>query len=160
MPFSLLRNLGSPKHIRSIYGTLQSSITSMSCLKRKNHSLYYTNQHETLNINGPNIKIGISDYARESLGDIIFLESEIEIGDSVKEWEVIYKIESVKATSEIFSLFDGELISINEELIENVELIQDIKEEDFWLLEFKWNEIDTQLFMSKEEYDKFCKMDL
>ena len=91
---------------------------------------------------------------------LFFLESECEIGDSVEEGDVIYNIESVKATSEILSSFDGELININEELIENIELIQDINEEDLWLLEFKWNEIDTQVFMNKEKYDQFCKNDL
>lgn len=157
MSFSLFMKLGSPKHIRNIYRAYQSSRSLMSSFKCSNHSLYYTEQHETLKINGPNIRIGISEYAQDSLGDIIFLESECEIGDNVEEGDVIYNIESVKATSEILSPLDGELISINEELIENVEIIQNIKEEDFWLLEFKWNEIDTQLFMSKEEYDQFCK---
>lgn len=158
MSFSLFMKLGTPKHIRNYSRTIRSSLFSMSSFKRSNHSLYYTEQHETLKINGPNIKIGISDYARGSLGDIIFLESECEIGDNVEEGELIYNIESVKATSEILSPLVGELISINEELIENVELIQDIKEEDLWLLEFKWNEIDSHLFMSKEEYDQFCKI--
>lgn len=160
MSFSLLRNLVTPKHIRNIYGAYQSSLGSMSSLHRRKYSTYYTDQHETLKITGSNIKIGISDYARESLGDIIFLESECEIGDNVEENEVIYNIESVKATSEILSPINGELININEELIENIELIQDINEEDLWLLEFKWNEIDTQVFMNKEEYDQFCKNDL
>lgn len=157
MSFSLLRNIGSPKHLRNMYGAFQSSFISLSSLNRRKYSIYYTEQHETLNISGKNIKVGISDYARDSLGDIIFLESECEIGDSVEEGDVIYNIESVKATSEILSSFHGELININEELIENIELIQDIKEEDLWLLEFKWNEIDTQVFMNKEEYDQFCK---
>ena len=159
MSFSLLRHLGSPKHIRNIYGAYQSSLGSMSSLHRRKYSIYYTDQHETLKINGRNIKIGISDFARESLGDIIFLESECEIGDNVEESEVIYNIESVKATSEILSPINGELITINEELIDNVDLIQDIKEEDLWLLEFKWNEIDTNIFMNKEEYVQFCKTD-
>ena len=159
MSFSLLRNLGSPKHLRNMYGAFQSSLSLMSSLNRRKYSTYYTDQHETLKITGPNIKIGISDYARESLGDIIFLESECEIGDNVEENEVIYNIESVKATSEILSPINGELITINEELIDNVDLIQDIKEEDLWLLEFKWNEIDTNIFLNKEEYAQFCKTD-
>lgn len=157
MSFSLLRNLRRPKDLRNICRSLESSFTSSSCFTRRNYSIYYTKQHETVHLDNENIKIGISDFARQSLGDIIFLESECEIGDSVEEGEVIYNIESVKATSEILSPLDGELININEEITENVELIHDTKEEDLWLLEFEWNEIDTQLFMNKEEYDQFCK---
>ena len=121
-------------------------------------TLYYTKQHLTLNINGPYVKLGITTYLRDCLGEITLLKSDYKIGDNIEEGEIIYNIESLKATNEILSPLNGELITINNQLIKNIKYIQHIeKEDDLWLLEFKWNEVDTEIFMDKDKYDWFTK---
>lgn len=157
--FSLLQKCVCPITLTKTNRFFTNSSICKSKFLYKN-PLYYTKQHLTLNINGPYVKLGITTYLRDCLGEITLLKPDYKIGDNIEEGEIIYNIESLKATNETLSPLNGELITINEELIDNVDLIQDIKEEDLWLLEFKWNEIDTNIFMNKEEYENFCKNDL
>jgi glycine cleavage system H protein len=155
--FSLLQKCVCPISLTKTQRFFTNSSVCKSKFLYKN-PLYYTKQHLTLNINGPYVKLGITTYLRDCLGEITLLKPDYEIGDYVEEGEVIYNIESLKATNEILSPLNGELINVNNQLIKNIKYIQYIeKEDDLWLLEFKWNEVDTEIFMDKDKYDWFTK---
>ena len=89
-----------------------------------NNNILYTKSHETIQLENDEVKIGISDYARKEMGEIVFIENEVENEEDVESGDVITTIESVKASSEIFSPSDGVIIEENEELINNIDNIE------------------------------------
>jgi glycine cleavage system H protein len=75
----------------------------------------YTKEHEWLDLAGTTGKIGITDYAQNSLGDIVFVEMP-KVGDSVTGGQTFGSVESVKAVSDLYSPVSGTVTAINEEL--------------------------------------------
>ena len=128
---------------------------SFSSTPRLN-DIYYTNDHETvLTEKDSNIvKIGISDYAKETLGDIVFLEAEVEIDDTFEEGDAIVSIESVKASSEVFAPFDGKVVEVNE--IEDLDTISNLSEDQFWLVSCEIDDVSIlNNLMCPDEYSKY-----
>ena len=128
---------------------------SFSSTPRLNN-IYYTNDHETVITDKDSniVKIGISDYAKETLGDIVFLEAEVEIDDTFEEGDAIVSIESVKASSEVFAPFDGKVVEVNE--IEDLDTISNLSEEQLWFVscEIEDSSILNNL-MCPDEYNKY-----
>ena len=77
--------------------------------------LRYTKDHEWIRVAGNEASVGITNYAQEQLGDVVFVELP-EVGRHVKQGEVFGTIESVKAVSELFSPVDGDVIEVNSAL--------------------------------------------
>lgn len=77
--------------------------------------LRYTKDHEWIRVAGNEASVGITNYAQEQLGDVVFVELP-EVGRHVKQGEVFGTIESVKAVSELFSPVDGDVIDVNSAL--------------------------------------------
>jgi glycine cleavage system H protein len=77
--------------------------------------LKYTKDHEWLRVAGDEAEVGITDYAQEQLGDVVYVELP-EVGRSVAQGEVFGTIESVKAVSELFSPVSGEVVAVNADL--------------------------------------------
>src|SRR3989338_2815010 len=77
--------------------------------------LFYTKEHEWINIEGDEAVIGISDFAQESLGDITFIELP-SVGYVVEQFEQFASIESVKAASDLYSPMSGEILDVNSDL--------------------------------------------
>jgi glycine cleavage system H protein len=82
--------------------------------------LKYTKDHEWVRLDGPEARIGITDYAQKQLGDVVFLELP-EVGRTFKKGDVFGTIESVKAVSELYSPVSGEVTGINSALVERPE---------------------------------------
>ena len=124
--------------------------------------LLYAKTHETFNIENDEVKIGVSDYARKELGDIVFIEAEVEEEDEFEQGDSVATIESVKATSDIYAPCDGTIIEHNHDLIENIASMdtETISEETLWFVKFKASEEDITMIcgdlLSKEDYDKLC----
>ena len=93
-----------------------------------NESMLCTKTHEYVLEQGDKYEVGITDYAIEQLGDIVFLELP-EGGDEYAQGDTFANIESVKAASEIYMPVSGKIIEVNEELINSPELIneEDVK---------------------------------
>lgn len=89
--------------------------------------------HEYVYEENGNYNIGLTDYAIEQLGDIVFVELP-EIGASYTKGEIFGTIESVKAASEIYMPVSGTVLEINEELIEKPELLNEAPFENMWLI--------------------------
>ncbi|PID72749.1 MAG: glycine cleavage system protein H [Desulfobulbus propionicus] len=95
----------------------------------------YTEDHEWAEKTGDTIKVGVTDYAQDQLGDIVFVELP-EVGETFEKGEEFGTLESVKAVSELYLPIAGEVVAINEELDDAPELINEDPYKA-WMLEIK-----------------------
>jgi glycine cleavage system H protein len=118
-------------------------------------NLLYSKDHEwVLSLEGNRVRIGISDYAQHSLGDIVFVENPEE-GDEVTTGETMGSIESVKAVSDLISPVSGSVVLVNEELEDSPESINE-KPYEAWLVEVELSNPDELNSLLKEdEYKAF-----
>lgn len=86
--------------------------------------IFYSDDHEWVKKEGETVKIGISDYAQDQLGDIVFVEMP-EVGDSFTKGDEFGTLESVKAVSEVFIPLSGEIVAVNEALEDAPELVNE-----------------------------------
>jgi glycine cleavage system H protein len=86
--------------------------------------LYYTEEHEWVRVDGNTAYIGITDYAQDALGDIVYVEMP-EVGDTLKEGDVFSVVESVKAASDVYLPLSGTVLKVNTELEDSPELINE-----------------------------------
>ncbi len=113
----------------------------------------YSKSHEWIQfIDETTAKIGITDYAQDSLGDLVYI-SLPEVEDEVTIGEAFADVESVKAVSEVFSPVNGIVTKINEELLDAPELINQAPY-DAWFIEVS-NITDRKDFLTAEEYAAF-----
>ncbi len=84
--------------------------------------LFYTENHEWVKVEGNKAYVGITDYAQEHLGDIVFVEMPV-LDDELSSGDVLSVVESVKAASDIYAPMGGKIIEINEALADNPGLI-------------------------------------
>ena len=116
--------------------------------------IFYTKDHEWIKVNGIEGVVGITPYASEQLGDIVFVELP-QKGISFEQGKDVAVIESVKAASEIYSPASGEIIETNALLEENPELIYADPLNAGWLYKIKiLNKEDLKNLMNEEDYNK------
>ncbi len=115
--------------------------------------LRYTDSHEYLRVEGDIAIIGITTYAIEELGDIVFVEN-IEPGSEVEEYDPLGTIESVKAVSDIITPMKGTVIEGNEPVFESPEIIQDDPYGEGWLVKVRLDNPSELVAktMSADEY--------
>ncbi len=94
-------------------------------------SVYYSEDHEWISVEGNVGTVGITDYAQNALGDIVFVEVP-EVGDDFAKGDEVAVVESVKAASEIYSPVAGEITAVNEELEDNAALVNSSPDGDGW----------------------------
>jgi glycine cleavage system H protein len=120
--------------------------------------VFYSNDHEWARAEGDKVRIGISDYAQDRLGDITFVEVP-EVGDVFGAGEELGTVESTKAVSEVLMPIDGEVLAVNEALEESPDLINKDPYIDGWIIEIKPDgkaDLET-LMMTKENYLKMLE---
>jgi glycine cleavage system H protein len=100
-------------------------------------NLKYSKTDEWVRVEGDEVVIGITDYAQDQLGDIVYVELPWEGGQEIAYDGKFGDIESVKATSELVSPIAGDIIGANEELKEHPEYINDYPYEQGWMLRVK-----------------------
>ncbi|RZD38239.1 MAG: glycine cleavage system protein H [Thaumarchaeota archaeon] len=113
----------------------------------------FTKEHEWVEKVDQIIIIGITEFAQDQLGDIVSIELP-KVGSSFKQNDAMAIIDSVKASSDIYSPVDGEITETNEKLLEQPELINQSPNEEGWILKMKPNnpeQLDSLL--SKEQYN-------
>jgi len=101
-----------------------------------NESILCTKTHEYVLEQGDKYIVGITDYAIEQLGDIVFIELP-ETGTEFAKNEVFATIESVKAASEIYMPISGKVVEVNEEVVNSPELLNDETYENKWLIKIE-----------------------
>ena len=95
--------------------------------------LFYTKEHEWANFDDDVVVVGITDYAQSQLGDIIFFEIP-ELGSIVSLGDVFGEIEAVKTVSELYAPISGKIISINDQIQNNPEIINSDPYGEGWLI--------------------------
>lgn len=118
--------------------------------------LYYSKDHEWLRIEGDRAYIGITDFAQDSLGDIVYAELPT-VGKVISKDMVFGVVESVKAASDIFSPITGKVIEVNEALEDNPELINESPYDNHIAVLSLDNEDELNELLSPEQYEEFAK---
>ncbi len=119
--------------------------------------LYYTKNDEWIKVEGDIGTVGITDYAQDKLGDIVYLE-EIEKGKKIKAGETLTTIESVKAASDIYAPVSGEVIEVNSEVIKEPSIINKDPYGKGWIAKIKIeNPEELKELMKAEEYSNYRK---
>ena len=115
-------------------------------------NLNYADTHEYVLEEEGLLKIGVSEFAVDQLGDIVFVEL-ADQGKTLEKGETFGTIESVKAVEEVYLPFSGEIVSVNESVIDNPELLQNDPIGKGWLVILKpESEVSIEDLMTSEEY--------
>jgi glycine cleavage system H protein len=93
----------------------------------------YTPEHEWIQIEGATATVGITDYAAEKLGDVVFVDLP-EVGASVSAGKVVGEIESTKSVGELFAPIDGTIAAVNDAVVESPELINSDPFGEGWMI--------------------------
>ena len=116
------------------------------------NNVKYTEEHEWIRVEGDIAYVGISDYAQEQLGDIVFVDTTTE-GETLEKGEVFGTIEVVKTISDLFLPVAGEVLEQNEALADNPELVNQDPYGKGWLVKIKPNDAnDINDLMDAEAY--------
>lgn len=94
-------------------------------------SRYYTDEHEWVDVEGDTATVGITDYAQEQLGDIVFVETP-ETGAELAQGDDAAVVESVKAASDVYAAVSGTVVEVNDALEDEPALVNSSAEEDGW----------------------------
>lgn len=117
----------------------------------------YTKEHEWIQIEGDQCSLGITEYAQDELGEVVYVELP-EVGQSYDKDEEIGTIESVKAVAELFTPLAGEVVEINETLVDEPERVNSDPHGGGWLVKLKLSgDASTDGLMNAEEYEAFTK---
>lgn len=93
---------------------------------------YFTQDHEWLSVEGQVVTVGITHYAQEQLGDLVFVDLP-QKGTQLSKGDSAAVVESVKAASDVYAPLDGEVVEMNEALANNPELVNQKAEKEGWL---------------------------
>lgn len=115
----------------------------------------YTKDHEWLAINGDVVTVGITQYAEDNLGDVVFVELP-ELGRNISVGEEIVVIESVKAAADIKAPVTGEIIEVNAALVDTPELVNQSPLEDAWFFKVKATAFTEEL-LDEAAYNAFIE---
>ena len=120
--------------------------------------LRYLATHEWGRIDEEGIlTVGISEHAQDLLGDIVFVELP-DIGKELDAEEESAIVESVKAASDVYAPLSGEVIEVNEKLLDEPEIVNSSPLEDGWFFKIKLNDISSfENLMTEEEYNATCE---
>jgi len=117
----------------------------------------FSKEHEWINLDGDVATIGITKHATEMLGDIVFAELP-EKGSSVDKDGTAGVVESTKAASDVYTPVSGEVVDINQAIVDDPSKINDDPEGTAWFFKLKLKDIsEMDTLMNKEEYEKFAK---
>jgi glycine cleavage system H protein len=117
--------------------------------------LKFTKEHEWVRIMDELAIIGISDFAQEQLGDIVSIELP-KTGGVFRQGQTMAIVDSVKASSDIYAPISGEIVEVNEGLIEKPEVINQSPYDLGWIAKFKPTKMEEfESLMTREEYDRY-----
>ena len=115
----------------------------------------FTKDHEWLRVEGDLVVVGITEHAATQLGDVVFVELP-EIETVVAEGDEVCVIESVKAASDILAPLDGEIVEVNEKLVDNPSLVNEDPTGAAWFFKMKLDDLSAMdALMDEDEYADF-----
>ncbi len=119
--------------------------------------LKYTKEHEWLKVEGNIATVGITDYAQDSLGDVVYVELPQE-GGAVTKNEPFGVVESVKAVSDLYSPVSGSVSEVNDAIIDSPEAINEDPYGDAWMIKVEIaNPGELDDLMTADEYQKYVE---
>ena len=114
----------------------------------------YSTEHEWAKLEGNKALIGISDFAQQQLGDVVFVELP-PVGSEVRQFSPFGVVESVKAASDLFSPLTGRVVRVNQQLTESPELVNKDPYGQGWMVEIEVSDpSEAEKLMTAEDYDK------
>jgi len=96
----------------------------------------YTSDHEWVSADGAKVRIGITDYAQDSLGDVVFVQPPT-VGDTVRAGDSLGEIESTKSVSDIYAPVTGTVVAVNDALADSPQLLNDDPYGEGWICEIE-----------------------
>ena len=119
--------------------------------------LLYTNDDEWLKVEDDEGTVGITDYAQDALSDIVYIELP-DVGDSVSAGETLGVIESVKAASDLYSPVSGEVVAVNEDILDAPETLNSDPYGEGWLVKIKLSDpAELDELMDSAAYTAYCE---
>lgn len=119
--------------------------------------IYFNKSHEYVRVEGDVAVVGITDYAQQQLGDIVFVELP-DNGKTLSSQDEAAVVESVKAASEVYTPVSGEISEANEALVANPALVNEDPEGEGWFFKLKLSDNDDlNALMDKDAYEAFIK---
>ncbi|EQC51436.1 glycine cleavage system protein GcvH [Bacteriovorax sp. DB6_IX] len=118
--------------------------------------LRYTKEHEWAKLEGEIVTVGITDFAQSSLGDIVFVELP-EVGDELDKDGTFGAVESIKSASDLYSPLSGEVVEVNEELVDSPD---NLNSDPYgaWMIKLKVsNSSELEELLSAEDYAPLCE---
>ena len=120
-------------------------------------ALLYTQDHEWVDLDESGARVGISEYAQDQIGEVVFVELP-SAGTRIKKGDSFATIESVKSANEIYAPVSGEIVEVNDKLNDSPELVNQSAENEGWLVRIKPDSSDKpESLMDSEAYKKFCE---
>jgi len=115
----------------------------------------YSNEHEWVIVSGDTATIGISWFAQDQLGEVVYVDLPT-AGDAVSAGDTFGEIESVKSVSELFAPVTGEIVEVNDALSDSPETVNQDPHGEGWMIKVKLEDpSEADKLMSAEEYDAF-----
>jgi glycine cleavage system H protein len=117
----------------------------------------YSREHEWVHVEDDICVLGITEFAQQELGEVVFVELP-EIGQVFDTNDELGTIESVKAVAEVFTPVAGEVVEINEAVVDDPELLNEDPHGDGWLIKIRFSSADDlKALMNAEEYEEFAQ---
>jgi len=117
----------------------------------------YTRDHEWVKIEGNTTTVGITDFAVQELGDLVYVELPV-VGDEVRAGDRLAAVESVKAASDVFAPVSGEVVEVNEALEDEAGLLNESPMDEGWIARVEMSDPkELDALMERAEYDEFVK---
>jgi len=117
----------------------------------------YSREHEWVKVDGDLATVGITEFAQEELGEVVFVELP-EVGQVFNTGDELGTIESVKAVAEVYTPVAGEVVEVNDAVVDDPELLNDDPHTEGWLVNIRFSSAsDLKELMNAEKYEEFVK---
>ena len=113
--------------------------------------LHYTSDHEWVKVSGSTVRIGITDYAQDALGDVVFIQLPL-VGSTVSAHDPFSEIESTKSVNDVYAPVAGTVSAVNEELNSSPEMLNSDPYGRGWICDIDAGNIDTSTLMTAAQY--------
>ncbi|WAA09930.1 glycine cleavage system protein GcvH [Fervidibacillus albus] len=119
--------------------------------------LRYSKEHEWVKVEDGKVRVGITDFAQDELGDIVFVELP-EVGTEITVNEPFGSVESVKTVSELYAPVSGKVVEVNEELEDSPELVNESPFEKAWIIVVEPSDLsEVDNLLTAEQYDEMLE---
>lgn len=117
----------------------------------------YSREHEWVRVENDVCTLGITEFAQRELGEVVFVEMP-EVGEVFNAQDEVGTIESVKAVAEIYSPVAGEVVEVNDTVVDDPELLNDDPHGEGWLIKLRFSSADDlKALMSADKYEEYVK---